>query len=174
MKYMIMMFGATGAAVAGRSPEWMAGFHELIMKLDTELRESGDLTEAQVQEIIASLGLLPDQVETTIRISEAEQARQILNDISGLIEGIPPSVQRHAHDQTGSDERREGGRDQVVELAVPQRPDVGQHPTHVRLVDRSCVVGRDPAGRRTRTRSIRRGRPRPVAARRRAPRRAPR
>ena len=47
MKYMIMMFGATGAAVAGRSPEWIAGLHELIMKLDTELRESGELVDSR-------------------------------------------------------------------------------------------------------------------------------
>jgi hypothetical protein len=47
MKYMIMMFGGVGEAVAGRSPEWIAGFHELIMKLDTELRESGELVDSQ-------------------------------------------------------------------------------------------------------------------------------
>jgi hypothetical protein len=47
MKYMIMMFGGVGEAVAGRSPDWIAGFHELIMKLDTELRESGELVDSQ-------------------------------------------------------------------------------------------------------------------------------
>jgi hypothetical protein len=47
MKYMIMMFGATGAAVADRSPDWIAGMHELIMKLDTELRESGELVDSR-------------------------------------------------------------------------------------------------------------------------------
>ena len=34
-------------AVADRSPDWIAGFHELIMKLDTELRESGELVDSQ-------------------------------------------------------------------------------------------------------------------------------
>jgi hypothetical protein len=47
MKYMIMMFGGVGAAVADRSPEWLAGFHELIMKLDTGLRESGELVDSK-------------------------------------------------------------------------------------------------------------------------------
>jgi hypothetical protein len=47
MKYMIMMFGGVGDAMAGKSPEWIAGFHELIMKLDTELRESGELVDSQ-------------------------------------------------------------------------------------------------------------------------------
>jgi hypothetical protein len=47
MKYMIMMFGGVGDAVAGKSPEWIAGFHEMIMKLDTELRESGELVDSR-------------------------------------------------------------------------------------------------------------------------------
>ena len=47
MKYMIMMFGGIGDAMAGRCPEWITGFHELMMKLDTELRESGELVDSQ-------------------------------------------------------------------------------------------------------------------------------
>ncbi len=47
MKYMIMMFGGIGAAIADRSPEWIGGMHELIMKLDTEMRESGELVDSQ-------------------------------------------------------------------------------------------------------------------------------
>ena len=42
MKYMIMMFGGVGAATQNRSPEWIAGMHGLLMKLDTELKESGE------------------------------------------------------------------------------------------------------------------------------------
>ena len=42
MKYMIMMFGGIGAATQNRPPEWIAGMHELLMKLDTELKESGE------------------------------------------------------------------------------------------------------------------------------------
>jgi hypothetical protein len=42
MKYMIMMFGGLGAATRNRSPEWIAGMHELMMTLDTELKESGE------------------------------------------------------------------------------------------------------------------------------------
>jgi len=47
MKYMIMMFGGVGEAIADRSPEWITGFHELMMKLDNELRESGELVDSQ-------------------------------------------------------------------------------------------------------------------------------
>ena len=43
MKYMIMMFGGIGSAVEGRSPEWISGMHEMLVKLDTELRERGEL-----------------------------------------------------------------------------------------------------------------------------------
>lgn len=43
MKYMIMMFGGIGAAVEGRSPEWITGMHELLLKLDAELRDRGEL-----------------------------------------------------------------------------------------------------------------------------------
>jgi hypothetical protein len=42
MKYMIMMFGGLGAATRDRSPDWIAGMHQLLMKLDTELKESGE------------------------------------------------------------------------------------------------------------------------------------
>jgi hypothetical protein len=42
MKYMIMMFGGIGAATQNRAPEWIAGMQELLMKLDTELKESGE------------------------------------------------------------------------------------------------------------------------------------
>jgi hypothetical protein len=43
MKYMIMMFGGVGAAVAHRPPEWITGMRELIVKLDGELRDAGEL-----------------------------------------------------------------------------------------------------------------------------------
>ena len=42
MKYMIMMFGGLGAATQDRSPQWITGMHELLMKLDAELKESGE------------------------------------------------------------------------------------------------------------------------------------
>ena len=41
MKYMIMMFGGLSAAIQDRRPEWIAGMHDLMMKLDTDLKESG-------------------------------------------------------------------------------------------------------------------------------------
>ncbi len=59
MKYMIMMFGGTGAAMQDRSPEWIAGMHELLMRLDTELKESG--------ECVASDGLVDPSQAKTVR-----------------------------------------------------------------------------------------------------------
>ncbi len=43
MKYMIMMFGGLGASLENRSPEWIKTMGELLLKLDSELRESGEL-----------------------------------------------------------------------------------------------------------------------------------
>jgi hypothetical protein len=43
MKYMIMMFGGVGATLENRSPEWIKTMGELLLKLDSELRESGEL-----------------------------------------------------------------------------------------------------------------------------------
>lgn len=47
MKYMIMMFGGLGATMEDRTPEWIAGMHELIMKLDGELRAAGELVDGR-------------------------------------------------------------------------------------------------------------------------------
>jgi hypothetical protein len=47
MKYMIMMFGGVGAAIADRSPTWIAEFQQLMMGMDAELRESGELVESR-------------------------------------------------------------------------------------------------------------------------------
>jgi hypothetical protein len=47
MKYMIMMFGGIAAATQDRSPEWIAGMHELMMKLDTELKEAGECVASE-------------------------------------------------------------------------------------------------------------------------------
>ena len=59
MKYMIMMFGGIGPAVQHRSPEWIGGMHELMMKLDGELREAGEL--------VASVKLQDPSQATTVR-----------------------------------------------------------------------------------------------------------
>jgi hypothetical protein len=48
MKYMIMMFGGLGAAIQNRPPEWITGMHELLMKLDVELRETSELVGMSV------------------------------------------------------------------------------------------------------------------------------
>jgi hypothetical protein len=47
MKYMIMMFGGVGASLEGRSPEWISGMHALLVGLDAQLRESGELVDSQ-------------------------------------------------------------------------------------------------------------------------------
>ena len=47
MKYMIMMFGCVGASMQTRTPEWITGLHQLVQKLDAELREAGELVAGQ-------------------------------------------------------------------------------------------------------------------------------
>jgi hypothetical protein len=59
MKYMIMMFGGIGAATQDRSAEWIAGMQELLMKLDNELKESG--------ECVASDALVDTSQAKTVR-----------------------------------------------------------------------------------------------------------
>jgi hypothetical protein len=61
MKYMIMMFGGLGATLQNRTPEWITGMHELMMKLDTELTESG--------EMVSSHGLVDPSQATTVRFT---------------------------------------------------------------------------------------------------------
>jgi hypothetical protein len=59
MKYMIMMFGGVGAVMESRPPEWVASMHEHMLKIDRELRESGEL--------VASYGLVDPSQATTVR-----------------------------------------------------------------------------------------------------------
>jgi hypothetical protein len=47
MKYMIMMFGGLGAAIETRPPEWITGMHKLLVELDGELREAGELVAGE-------------------------------------------------------------------------------------------------------------------------------
>ncbi|HEY0471851.1 MAG TPA: YciI family protein [Kribbella sp.] len=47
MKYMIMMFGGVGDSLRDRSPEWIGSMHKLLVDLDTELRQSGELVDGQ-------------------------------------------------------------------------------------------------------------------------------
>src|SRR2546430_10077849 len=61
MKYMIMMFGGVGGSIQDRSPEWIAGMHELMMMLDTELKEAG--------EVVASRGLVDPSQARTVRFT---------------------------------------------------------------------------------------------------------
>lgn len=59
MKYMIMMFGGLGATMQDRTPEWIEGMQALMMKLDTELKEAG--------EVVASHGLVDPRQAKTVR-----------------------------------------------------------------------------------------------------------
>src|SRR5437773_12275420 len=61
MKYMIMMFGGLGATLQHRTPEWITGMHELMMKLDTELKEAG--------EVVGSHGLVDPSQAKTVRFT---------------------------------------------------------------------------------------------------------
>src|SRR5215207_6059654 len=47
MKYMIMMFGGIGETLRDRSPEWINDMQKLLMGLDAELRESGELVDSR-------------------------------------------------------------------------------------------------------------------------------
>ncbi|MGF7237092.1 MAG: YciI family protein [Frankia sp.] len=62
MKYMIMMFAGLGATLETRSPEWITGMNELLMKLDGELRDAG--------EVVASERLVDPAQATTVRFRD--------------------------------------------------------------------------------------------------------
>jgi hypothetical protein len=47
MKYMIMMFGGLGASLTERSPEWIGEMQATMMRMDRELRESGEVVESR-------------------------------------------------------------------------------------------------------------------------------
>ena len=59
VKYMIMMFGGLGASLETRTPEWIAGMHEFMMKMDAELKNAG--------EVVASEGLVDPSQARTVR-----------------------------------------------------------------------------------------------------------
>src|SRR5258708_16659299 len=58
---MIMMVGGLGASMQDRTPEWITGMHELMMRLDTELKEAG--------EVVASHGLVDPSQAKTVRFT---------------------------------------------------------------------------------------------------------
>jgi hypothetical protein len=60
MKYMIMMFGGVGATMQTRTPEWITGMQEFMGKLDTELKEAG--------EVVAGHGLVDPSQAKTVRL----------------------------------------------------------------------------------------------------------
>jgi len=46
---MIMMFGGLGASLADRSPEWIKEMQSVMMRMDGELRESGEVVDSAVE-----------------------------------------------------------------------------------------------------------------------------
>src|SRR5436190_18468394 len=47
MKYMIMMFGGLGATLADRDPKWITAMQTTMMRMDQELRASGEVVESR-------------------------------------------------------------------------------------------------------------------------------
>jgi hypothetical protein len=47
MKYMIMMFGGLGASLTDRSPEWITNMQATMMRMDRELRATGEVVDSQ-------------------------------------------------------------------------------------------------------------------------------
>jgi hypothetical protein len=66
VKYMIMMFGGVGASLADRSPEWIAGMQATMMRMDRELRDSG--------EVVESRHLMDPGQATTVRLVDGAPA----------------------------------------------------------------------------------------------------
>ena len=47
MKYMIMMFGGLGASLGDRTAEWIKEMQTTMMRMDHELRESGEVVDSK-------------------------------------------------------------------------------------------------------------------------------
>lgn len=62
MKYMIMMLGDQASLWENRTPEWIAEMHEFMMKVDQDLRNSGEHADAQ--------GLADPSQAKTVRIKD--------------------------------------------------------------------------------------------------------
>ncbi len=68
--------------------DWSANTRQAIIDALPE-----GVTDEQVQEILGALGLLPEQVEIEIRLSNEDRARSVLDSIAGVIAGLPDYVQ---------------------------------------------------------------------------------
>jgi hypothetical protein len=66
VKYMIMMFGGLGASLADRSPGWITEMQTTMMRMDRELRESG--------EVVDSRHLSDPTQATTVRFTDGAPA----------------------------------------------------------------------------------------------------
>jgi hypothetical protein len=59
MKYMIMMFGGLSASLANRTPDWISDMQTVLVTMDRELREAG--------EVVDSKHLMDPSEATTVR-----------------------------------------------------------------------------------------------------------
>ncbi len=74
---------------SGGPPELRAWSDSVREGIVSSLAGAGITAEEEVNEVLSALGLLPEQVETTIVISKQEQVLSALETIAGGIEGIP-------------------------------------------------------------------------------------
>lgn len=74
-----------------------AGVREWAENTRTAITEAllgaADLTEGQVNEILSALGLLPEQIEMAIVISNQERATSVIESMASVIAGLPAETQ---------------------------------------------------------------------------------
>lgn len=70
--------------------EWAQNTRTAIVD---QLKAAGIESQEQINQILSALGLLPPQVETTIKISKEEEARSIIGNLSSVISQLPTDVQ---------------------------------------------------------------------------------
>lgn len=70
--------------------QWAADTRDAIT---TSLIDAGVTSQDAINQILSALGLLPNQVDITIQVSQAQEARQIIDDIGSAIDTLPTEVQ---------------------------------------------------------------------------------
>lgn len=68
--------------------EWAANTRQAVID-----SLPSDVTDEQVQEILSALGLLPEQVEMAIVLSNEERARGVIDSMASAIAGLPLETQ---------------------------------------------------------------------------------
>ena len=65
---------------------------EFRLQLYKQLKQMG-ITGDEAEEYVRTLGLMPDQVETTIELAKGEEARKKVQELSDIIAELPPEVE---------------------------------------------------------------------------------